>query len=85
MTYAGSAVSLSKLANLLQPMLQRPVIDKTDLKGLFDFKLQFVPECGVISPCGPSDPTPTGRSLFAEIEQELGLKLESAKGLLKCW
>jgi len=80
MTLAGNAVPLSKLTSLLRSFVERPIIDKTDLKGLFDFKLQFAPECGVISPCGPTDLTPSGRSLFAEIEEELGLKLESVKG-----
>jgi uncharacterized protein (TIGR03435 family) len=83
MTLAGSAVPLAKLTATLRLFVQRPIIDKTDLTGLFDLKLQFNPDCGVLFACGPGDPTPAGPSLFSEIEQELGLKLESAKGLVE--
>jgi uncharacterized protein (TIGR03435 family) len=83
MTLAGSAVPLSKVMSMLRGVVQRPIVDQTDLKGLFDLKLQFAPECGVFSPCGPGDLTPSGPSLFSEIEQELGLRLESGKGLVE--
>jgi uncharacterized protein (TIGR03435 family) len=78
-TVAGSAVPLSKLLPVLSSFGQRPVIDKTDLKGLFDFKFDFAPECGIIFACGPIDSTPIGSSLSAALEQHLGLRLESAK------
>jgi uncharacterized protein (TIGR03435 family) len=96
----GSAVPITTLVNMLQQQLGRTVIDKTGLKGLFDFVLQFSPEglsgppalAGLLPPglgpgpaggAGPAtgasvaaDPVP---SLFTAI-QELGLRLESAKG-----
>jgi uncharacterized protein (TIGR03435 family) len=99
----GSAVPISNLVGSLQQQIGRPVIDKTGLKGLFDFILQFNPEGlntpglpGVPPPlvpagggAGPSavtgggpapatagDPVP---SVFTAI-QDLGLRLESAKG-----
>jgi uncharacterized protein (TIGR03435 family) len=78
-TVAGSAVPLSKLLPVLRSFGQRPVIDKTDLKGLFDFKFDFAPECGVIFACGPIDSTPIGSTLSAALENHLGLRLESAK------
>lgn len=56
----GSAVPISNLVGSLQQQLGRPVIDKTGLKGLFDFTLQFSPEglngpglAGAPSPLGP--------------------------------
>jgi len=80
---------------LLQQNLGRPVIDKTELKGLFDFRLQFSPE-GLTLPGGrgfgpgpgPEAGGPGGApataadpvpSLFTAI-QDLGLRLESSKG-----
>jgi uncharacterized protein (TIGR03435 family) len=78
-TVAGSAVPLSKLLPVLRSFGQRPIIDKTDLKGLFDFKFDFAPDCGIIFACGPIDSTPIGSSLSAALEQHLGLRLESAK------
>jgi uncharacterized protein (TIGR03435 family) len=53
----------------------RPVVDKTGLKGLFDIELQFTPD--TLGP-GPSDAC--GPSLFTALEEQLGLKLESAEG-----
>ena len=61
---------------------ERPVIDKTGLEGMFDFKLNWVQPRGTAST--PSDGTipsasdPADGSIFTAIE-ELGLKLESAK------
>jgi uncharacterized protein (TIGR03435 family) len=91
----ASAVPIAQLVNMLQNQVGRTVIDKTDLKGLYDFTLQFSPEGlntsglpapppgGGATPFGPAgapatpaDPLP---SLFTAI-QELGLRLESAKG-----
>jgi uncharacterized protein (TIGR03435 family) len=44
MTMQATSVPLTNLINLLQQGIGRPIVDKTDLKGLFDFKLQFSPE-----------------------------------------
>ena len=93
----ASGVPLANMIGMMQQQVGRPVIDKTELKGLFDFTLQFSPE-GLSGPGGPGGglgpgpgPGPGGPgaapttaaepvpSLFTAI-QELGLKLESAKG-----
>jgi uncharacterized protein (TIGR03435 family) len=95
-TLRGSAASISSMMGMLQIYAGRPIIDKTDLNGLFDFSLHFSQE-GLFNPDGrpmgsasapipapgalpgaatAADPVP---SLFNAI-QELGLKLESAKG-----
>jgi uncharacterized protein (TIGR03435 family) len=70
-------------------VLDRPVIDKTGITGMFDFHLEFAPDettAGVASPFapvggpqgGPSDPA-GGPSIFTALQNQLGLKLESAK------
>jgi uncharacterized protein (TIGR03435 family) len=46
------------------------VIDKTELKGNFDFKMTFAPDLA------DSD----GPSIFTALEEELGLKLEPQRG-----
>ena len=95
MTVQASGVPLTNLISTLQQQLGRPVIDKTELTGLFDFKLQFSPEglpgsvppggfapppgigaAGAAAPPVASDPAP---SIFTAL-QELGLRLESARG-----
>jgi uncharacterized protein (TIGR03435 family) len=48
----------------------RPVIDNTRLRGMFDYKLVWAPE----------QTDPTAPSLFTAVQEQLGLRLESAKG-----
>ena len=69
----GYPVSL--LADFLKPELQRPVIDKTDLAGKYDISLRWTPDNT------PADsPLAGGPSLFAAVQEQLGLKLNSTKG-----
>jgi uncharacterized protein (TIGR03435 family) len=51
LTLTASAMPVSILVNVLSGQVGRPVIDKTDLKGLYDFKLTYSPE-GLTSPFG---------------------------------
>ena len=72
--------------------LDRIVVDKTGIAGKFDFRLEFTPDDTTAGlnelrrggePVFPqptaSDP-PGGPSIFTAIQEQLGLKLESAKG-----
>jgi len=87
MTISGSSVPIATLMNVLEGQAGRH-IDRTGLKGLFDFEIQF--SANGLSPTGPGfgpaprAPSPTspdpGVSLFTAIEERLGLKLESARG-----
>ena len=89
----GAAAPISSMISMLQNYVGGQIIDKTDLKGLYNFTLQFGPE-GLVNPDGRpmasgSTPTPgtpgadravdPAPTLFSAI-QELGLKLEAAKG-----
>jgi uncharacterized protein (TIGR03435 family) len=92
-TLEAASVPLGNIITTLQNIAGRPIVDKTGLKGLFDFKLQFSSEglSGPGIPLGPPPPDPQGAvgapaaaadpapSLFSAI-QDLGLRLESAKG-----
>ncbi len=64
LTLQATGVPLGNLINMLQNQVGRPIIDKTDLKGLFDFKLQFSPEGLNLpnggTPFGPLGPGPGG-------------------------
>jgi uncharacterized protein (TIGR03435 family) len=57
------------------PDAGRPVVDKTGLKGGYDFELQYTPVFR--APDGGA--ADTGPSLFTALREQLGLKLESAK------
>ncbi len=81
---------VSAIAAMLAQQLGRPVIDKTDIKGSYDFTLQWTPDetqrgigfGGVEKP--PSDSPlpadPSGPSIFTAVQEQLGLKLEASKG-----
>ncbi len=82
----ASGVPLRNFVQILAQQLGRPVIDKTDLKGLYDIKLQWTPELGQgqFTPGGAEPPPPpadaSGPSIFTAVQEQLGLRLESAKG-----
>ncbi|MGH9439187.1 MAG: TIGR03435 family protein, partial [Terriglobia bacterium] len=83
---------LSTLADGLSRTVGRVVVDKTDLKGFYDFTLKWIPERkqaqvfqespgGYKQPMGDSAPPGTsGPSLFTAIREQLGLKLKAEKG-----
>jgi uncharacterized protein (TIGR03435 family) len=69
-------------ANFLSRQSGRIVLDRTGLPGVYTFTLNFV---GIYAnTSAPSDngtaPEPTAPVLFTAIEEQLGLKLEPAKG-----
>ena len=62
----------------LTTFLGRPVVNKTGIPGLFDFHLEYA-NPGLNPGAGTQPDVPLAPSIFAAVE-ELGLKLESAKG-----
>jgi len=60
----------------LQGMIERPVTDRTGLAGTYDIDLRFA---AASLGTGPSD-VPTLPSIFTAVEEQLGLKLEPARG-----
>jgi bla regulator protein blaR1 len=86
----GGQTSMQRLATILSGVLGRTVVDKTDFHGTFDIDLEFTPDDAVAGIPGrgmpgalPTDPPSgdhAGPSIFAALQERLGLKLESAKG-----
>jgi uncharacterized protein (TIGR03435 family) len=70
---SSAGAPIATLANMLAAVLGRSVIDRTGLEGLFEFRLEWTPDDT------PAD-LATGPSLFTAIQEQLGLRLESAKG-----
>lgn len=74
------------LANYLGQVLGRSVIDKTELKGNYDFTLEFTPEPGgpgmIKEGGGGNTPVEDSQavSVFTALQDQLGLKLEASKG-----
>jgi len=83
--FEASGVPVSALANHLSQVLGRSVIDKTELTGDYDFKLEWTPDerqGGMMKGPGGESAAASdnpGASIFTAL-QELGLKLESTKG-----
>jgi uncharacterized protein (TIGR03435 family) len=82
----GNGATLEMLTTALVGQLGgRSVLDRTELKGAFEFKLEWTPDWGQSGPPPegvevPLAASPTGPSLFTALEEQLGLRLESAKG-----
>lgn len=61
--------TMAQFCGRLSTFVNQPVIDRTNLRGAFDLKLDFAPE-------GLESEFP---SLFTAVQEQLGLKLESTK------
>jgi uncharacterized protein (TIGR03435 family) len=62
---------------MLSPFVDRPIIDRTGLRGGFDFDLRF-PELTPPDATGPrADPV---SGIFIALQEQLGLKLEATRG-----
>ena len=71
---AGGNQSMGQLATTLTGPMNRLVLDRTGLSGVFHFTLDFVPDG---SPIDASQNLP---SLQTALQEQLGLKLEPARG-----
>ncbi len=90
-TYTGRGhvkatdMGLSAFADLLtddvSPEIGFVIVDRTGLTGVYDFDLKWSPENGASSEMTQTESA--GPSLFSAIQEQLGLKLESAKAPVK--
>jgi uncharacterized protein (TIGR03435 family) len=76
----GTAVTIPSLASVLSGTLDRVVVDRTGLEGVFDVELEGV-EFRPPGPSGPSNrPSDTKESVFTTLPKQLGLRLEARNG-----
>jgi uncharacterized protein (TIGR03435 family) len=65
---------MEEFSLMLQFMMDRPVLDKTEVAGRFDFVLSWTP----MDAAETTDPNaPPG--MFTAIQEQLGLKLDAVK------
>lgn len=76
---SGTAITISKLATNLTLYAGRRVVDQTHLEGLFDVRLVFDPNVAPQPNAGVNGDSSVP-SIFTALQEQLGLKLESARG-----
>ncbi len=73
--FTAHAIPMSSLANSLSYQLHRTVLDRTGLSGKFDLSFSW------LTPYGPdASPESSESSLLTALREQLGLRLQSAKG-----
>ena len=66
-----ASTTMARFAETLSSNLNRPVKDKTQLEGAYSFWLEWDPESAK-----PAGDAPLGPSIFAAVQEQLGLKLQ---------
>jgi uncharacterized protein (TIGR03435 family) len=75
--FDGAGISIERLATSLSRSLHEPVVNKTRLAGTFDIHLEWTDE----APNGGGNPELSDHpSIFTALREQLGLRLESARG-----
>ncbi|HXK02402.1 MAG TPA: TIGR03435 family protein [Verrucomicrobiae bacterium] len=73
----SSGMSMEVLTTILSRFLREPILDRTGLEGPYTIDLNWAPE-----PRTPGEPpadSAAGPSIYAAVQQQLGLRLESRK------
>jgi uncharacterized protein (TIGR03435 family) len=76
-TLDATAMSIDNFIKYSLPGLDRPVVNKTGITGLFDFHLEYAPDEPTAAGATPAEVA--GPSIFTALERQLGLKPEPAK------
>jgi bla regulator protein BlaR1 len=88
--FPGTSVDIDDLIDVLRLWVNRPVVNKANLQGMFDMHLQFNPRPAA-QPERPRNEAPNNEGIvnadsaslpdiFTALPEQLGLKLESGKG-----
>ena len=80
----GGAVTMKELIRVLSNVLGRIVLDKTGLLGTFDVHMEFTVDETLggrpVPPRAAAGDVDVHGNIFAAVQDQLGLKLEAAKG-----
>jgi uncharacterized protein (TIGR03435 family) len=77
---ARNATIMQFAAMMQRGVLDRAVVDKTGLSGTYDFDLEWTPDESQFSGQLPRSVESTKPSLFAAMQEQLGLRLEATRG-----
>jgi uncharacterized protein (TIGR03435 family) len=72
--HVEAKASMHRLAEILSEEVGRPVLDQTGLSGSYEMTLDWAPDDA------PANDATAGPSIFTALQEQLGLRLDSAKG-----
>jgi uncharacterized protein (TIGR03435 family) len=72
----GRGINSNQIARLLSNSLHSPVVDETNLNGVYNLNLRYAPD-GM--PSNPAQSDSSLPSFFTAVEEQLGLKLRAQK------
>jgi uncharacterized protein (TIGR03435 family) len=75
----AGGMTMARLAQTLTGVVGRLVTDETKLPGTYDLQLAFAPERAL--PPGAPPANPDAPSIFAALQEQLGLKLDTRRGM----
>ena len=76
MKFSAAKWPIADLVNFLKSNVDRPIVDRTDLTGTWDFTLEFTRNNPDVAPVDSPD---ADRSIYTAIQDQLGLRLAPAK------
>jgi len=77
----AGGMTMARLAQTLTGIVGRVVADETKLTGTYDLQLAFAPERTLPPGAPPADPD--AASVFAALPEQLGLKLDTRRGMVE--
>jgi uncharacterized protein (TIGR03435 family) len=73
-------ITMLMLATLIARFTRTPVVNQTNLPGLFDINLEWARDTSMPLPSAPPTEAPDGPSISEAVQKQLGLRLEKRKG-----
>ena len=75
----SGSMTVQELADALSSYVDRPIINRAGISGIFSIDFQFAPIRSLVEGNPPPDPG-AGVSIFTAAQEQLGLRLERATG-----
>ena len=83
-TLTARGMAMRSLARLLGDRAGRPVVDRTGLGAVYDVEVEWSSDLGLQqappASAGAAELAPDGLSLFTALQEQLGLRLQAARG-----
>ena len=77
LTRMNGARTIASLAVAIQALMDKRVVDRTDLKGMYELDLEF--DYMAMRSVAEARPEFSGLNIFTAVQEQLGLKLEPRK------